>query len=146
MVPQTALQVLALLVLLPIAAIAQTSGFGALAGSWSGSGSVTLASGGVERIGCQATYEVAPSGENFHLRSSVLRSGDSVAGTWTETTRNVDGRISGRIGGNQIQATIQGPGFSANLAMTTQGDRQTVSIRSQGTEFATVSIALRRGG
>jgi hypothetical protein len=159
MVPQTALQVLALLVLLPIAAIAQTSGFGALAGSWSGSGSVTLASGGVERIRCQATYEVAPSGENFqqnlrcrsdsynfNLRSSVLRSGDSVAGTWTETTRNVDGRISGRIGGNQIQATIQGPGFSANLAMTTQGDRQTVSIRSQGTEFATVSIALRRGG
>ena len=149
----------ALLIFLPSAALAQTSGFGALSGSWSGSGSVTLASGSVERIRCQATYEVAPSGNNFqqtlrcksdsynfNLRASVVRSGDSVGGTWTETTRNANGGVSGRISGNQIQATIQGPAFSANLTLATQGDRQTVSIRSQGTELSAVSIVLRRAG
>jgi hypothetical protein len=148
----------AFLVLLPGAVVAQTSAFGALSGSWSGTGSVRLASGAVERIRCQATYEVAPSGNNvqqnlrcnsdsynFNLRSSILRSGDSVAGTWTETTRNANGSISGRISGNQIHATIQGPTFTANLSLATQGDRQTVNIRSQGTELAAVSIVLRRG-
>lgn len=149
---------LALLILLPGAAEAQTSGFSALSGSWSGSGSVTLTSGAVERIRCKATYEVALSGNNFqqnlrcrsdsydfNLRASIVRSGDSVGGTWIETTRNANGGISGRISGNQIQAQIQGPAFTASLSLATQGNRQTVSIRSQGTELSTVSIILRRG-
>jgi hypothetical protein len=153
-----ALRALALLFLLPGAPAAQTSGFGVLSGSWSGSGSVTLASGAVERIQCQATYEVAPSGNSFqqnlrcrsdsydfNLRASIVRSGDSVSGTWIEATRNANGRISGRISGSQIQAQIQGPAFTASLSLATQGDRQTVSIRSQGTELSTVSIVLRRG-
>lgn len=159
MASQTAFLALALSVLLPSAALAQASGFGALSGSWSGSGSVTLSSGAVERLRCQATYEVAPSGANFqqtlrcnsdsydfNLRASVVRSGDSVGGTWTETTRNANGGISGRISGNQIQATIQGPTFSASLTLATQGDRQTVTIRSRGTELSAVSIVLRRAG
>ena len=154
---------LALLAFLPSAAMSQPrpaqSGFAALSGSWSGSGSVTLTSGAVERIRCQATYEVAPSGNNFqqnlrctsdsynfNLRSSVLRSGDGVSGTWTETTRNASGGISGRMSGNQIQATIQSPAFNASLTLATQGDRQTVNIRSQGTELSAVTIVLRRAG
>jgi hypothetical protein len=159
MASRFAFLVLVLATFLPSAAPAQTSGFGALAGSWSGSGSVTLTSGATERIRCQATYEVAPTGGNFqqtlrcksdsydvNLRASVVRTGDSVGGTWTETVRNANGGISGRISGNQIQATIQGPTFSANLSLATQGDRQTVSIRSQGTELSAISIVLRRAG
>ncbi len=142
---------------LPSGAFAQTGGFTALSGSWSGSGSVTLVSGATERIRCRATYEVAPSGNtfqqslrctsdsyNFDLRSSVVRSGDAVSGTWSETSRNVTGGIAGRVSGSQIQAMIQGPAFSASLTLATQGDRQTVSIRSQGTEVSAVSIVLRR--
>ena len=157
MVSRTASRALALFILSTGGAFAQGSGFAFLSGAWNGSGSVTLASGAVERIRCRATYEVAPSGStftqdlrcasdsyNFTLRASVLRSGDTVSGTWTETTRNVNGGISGRVSGSQIQATIQGPGFSASLSMATQGDRQTVGIRSQGTELSTVSIVLRR--
>jgi len=155
-------RVLATLVAVPGVALAQprpATGFGALAGAWSGTGSVTLNSGAVERIRCQASYEVAPSGNNFHqtlrctsdsydfnLRTSVVRSGDAISGTWTETTRNANGGIAGRVSGSQIQANIQGPAFSASLALQTQGDRQTVSIRSQGTELSAVSIVLRRAG
>ena len=154
---------LVLLVFLPSLAHAQprpaVSGFGDLSGSWSGTGSVTLNSGAVERIRCQATYEVMPSGTTFHqnlrcksdsydfnLRASVLRTGDAVAGTWTETIRNANGSISGRVSGSRIQATITGPAFTASLAMQTQGDRQSVNIRSQGTELSAITIALRRAG
>jgi hypothetical protein len=157
MVSRIASRALAVVLLLPSAAFAQTGGFVALSGSWSGSGSVTLASGATERIRCRATYEVTPSGNtfqqslrcasdsyNFDLRSSVVRSGDTVSGTWSETSRNVTGGISGRVSGSQIQAMIQGPAFSASLSLATQGDRQTVNIRSQGTEVSAVSIVLRR--
>ena len=157
MVSRIASRALAIGLFLPSAAFAQTGGFVALSGSWSGSGSVTLASGATERIRCRATYEVTPSGNtfqqslrctsdsyNFDLRSSVVRSGDTVSGTWSETSRNVTGGIAGRVSGSQIQATIQGPAFSASLTMATQGDRQTVSIRSQGTEVSAVSVVLRR--
>ena len=150
---------LVLFTLVPGAAFAQAGGFAALAGAWSGTGSVTLASGKVERIRCRASYEVTPSGNTFQqnlrctsdsydfdLRSSLVRSGDTLSGTWTETTRNVNGGISGRVSGSQIQAAIQGPGFSASLSLATQGDRQTVSLRSQGTELSSVSIVLRRAG
>ena len=157
-----AYRVLALLVFLPGLALAQArpaaSGFADLSGSWSGTGSVTLSSGAVERIRCQATYEVMPSGTTFHqtlrcksdsydfsLRASVLRTGDAVAGTWTETVRNANGSISGRVSGSRIQATINGPAFTASLAMQTQGDRQSVDIRSQGTELSAITIAMRRG-
>jgi hypothetical protein len=155
-------RILALAVFLPSLALAQSrpaaTGFASLAGSWSGTGSVTLSSGAVERIRCQATYEVLPSGTtfhqslqcksdsyDFHLRASVLRSGDAISGTWTETTRNANGSISGRVSGSQINANVQGPAFTASLALQTQGDRQTVNIRSQGTELSAVTIALRRG-
>src|SRR5687768_1631121 len=147
MVSRIASWALIVVLVLPSAAFAQTGGFTALSGSWSGSGSVTLASGATERIRCRATYEVAPSGNtfqqslrctsdsyNFDLRSSVVRSGDAVSGTWSETSRNVTGGIAGRVSGSQIQAMIQGPAFPASLTLATQGDRQTVSIRSQGTE------------
>ncbi len=157
MVSRIASWALVVVLVLPSAAFAQTGGFTALSGSWSGSGSVTLVSGATERIRCRATYEVAPSGNtfqqslrctsdsyNFDLRSSVVRSGDAVSGTWSETSRNVTGGIAGRVSGSQIQAMIQGPAFSASLTLATQGDRQTVSIRSQGTEVSAVSIVLRR--
>ena len=145
--------------LLPGTAFAQAAGFAAMSGAWNGTGSVTLASGATERIRCRANYEIPPSGNTFQqslrctsdsydfdLRSSVIRSGDTVSGTWSETTRNVTGAIAGRVNGNQVQARIQGPAFSASLNLTTQGDRQTVSIRSQGTELSAVSIVLRRAG
>jgi len=157
MVSRIASRALAVVLLLSSAAVAQTGGFAGMSGSWSGSGSVTLASGATERIRCRATYEVTPSGNtfqqslrcasdsyNFDLRSSVVRSGDTVSGTWSETSRNVTGGIAGRVSGSQIQAMIQGPAFSASLTMATHGDRQTVSIRSQGTEVSAVSIVLRR--
>jgi hypothetical protein len=159
---RTTSRILALAVFLPSLALAQSrpasTGFAGLAGSWSGTGSVTLNSGAVERIRCQATYEVLPSGTtfnqnlscksdsyDFNLRASVLRSGDSVSGTWTETVRNANGSISGRISGSQINATIKGPAFTATLGMQTQGNNQTVNIRSQGTELSAVTIALKRG-
>jgi hypothetical protein len=130
--------------------------FSALAGSWSGGGTVMLSNGGRERISCRATYSVGSGGNslqqtlrcasdsyNFQLSSSVTASGGSISGSWSEATRNVNGRVSGRVRGNQIDALVDAAGFSASITIVTHGNRQSVSIRSRG-EFSGASISLSR--
>ena len=138
---------------------AQGGAFAGLEGAWSGTGTITLSSGASERIRCRAAYRVAENGQNltqnlrcasdsynFDLRSNVRYEGGAISGNWSETTRNASGSISGRAGGGEIQASVRGASFSAGLSLATRGDRQSVSIRSQGSELSQVSIVLSRVG
>jgi hypothetical protein len=130
--------------------------FAGMAGNWSGTGAITLASGSHERIRCRAVYE-APGGKtlalrlrcasdsyNFDLVSNLTHQGDAISGTWSEVSRNVSGSVSGRAAGGTIQAVVTSAVFSANLTMTTRGTKQSVSIRSQGTEFSEAAITLNK--
>ncbi|MDP8919598.1 MAG: hypothetical protein M3O00_12030 [Pseudomonadota bacterium] len=131
--------------------------FAGFAGSWSGSGTVALSNGITERLRCQATYVVASASANlrqnlrcasdsytFELRTDINAEGGRVGGVWAETTRNMQGTISGRVSAGRIDAVAEGPGFSAGIAMAPQGARQAVSIRSQGTELSQVSVTMTR--
>jgi hypothetical protein len=130
---------------------------GGLAGSWAGSGVITLSSGASERIRCRATYAIGANGNaaqqvlrcasdsyNFNLVSNVTYEGGAISGSWREATRNASGSISGRARHGLIQAVADGPGFSANLTLVTHGNQQGVTIRSAGTELVGVSVALNR--
>jgi hypothetical protein len=70
-----------------------------------------------------------------------------VSGSWSEATRSAAGTISGTAEGDRIQVRADSSGFSANLALTTRGDHQTVSIRtpdpSAGIKGATISLRRR---
>jgi len=137
--------------------VAQASGpFAPLAGSWSGTGAITLASGSRERLRCRAVYE-APDGKslalrlrcasdsyNFDLNANLVHMGDAITGQWSEVTRNITGSLSGRAAGASIQAVVSSAVFSANLTLTTHGTRQSVSIRSQGTDLTEAAITLNR--
>jgi hypothetical protein len=138
-------------------AAAVEGSFAGLAGSWTGAGTVSLSNGGRERIRCRATYAVGSSGNSleqslrcasdsyhFELRSNVNASGGAISGSWSEATRNVNGNISGRIRGNQIDALVEANGFSASITIVTNGGRQSVSIRSPGKEFSGAAISLSR--
>lgn len=139
------------------AAAAGSGPFAALEGSWFGSGTVSVSNGTNERIRCRAVYNVLDEGRsirlslrcasdsyNFNLLSSVRREGGAVSGSWTETTRNASGTISGHASGSQILVAAQGPSFAANLLLVTRGDRQSVSIRATGADITGVDIALSR--
>ena len=136
---------------------AQEGPFADLSGSWSGGGSITLSSGSRERIQCRANYAVRAGGSdvrltlrcagdsyNFNFRGNAIYSGGAISGSWSETTQNAAGQFSGRARGNRIDVRIEGATFTARLGMTTQGDRQSISLRSPGSEFPDVTIALRR--
>lgn len=161
--PARALGVLAPLVMLSASALPghaqKGSPFAGLSGNWSGTGTISLASGASERIRCRSTYAVAPSGNGlkltlrcasdsyrFELSSSVVDQGGTIAGTWSETTRQVSGNVSGQASPGLIQARVEAQGFAANLTLNTRGDKQSVTIASQGTDFTGVQLTLSRGG
>lgn len=132
--------------------------FAPLAGRWSGTGSVELSNGSRESIHCRAAYDVlsardlqlnircASESYNFDLRASAQSAAGSVSGTWSESTRNAGGTLSGEANGERIQVLARGPAFAATITLTTRGRRQTVVIRSQDQDSTLrgASIHLRR--
>lgn len=136
---------------------AQSGGpFAGMAGVWSGGGTVTLDDGSTERIRCRATYAVGEGGNGlqqtltcasdsykFNLSSNVMARGSAISGTWNEASRNINGNIEGRTGGGVVQVIANAPGFSANISLTTRGNKQSVIIRSES-QFKGASIMLTR--
>jgi hypothetical protein len=139
------------------AAQAMESPFSNLDGSWSGPGTITLASGAKERIRCRATYNVDRAGNNlsialrcasesykFELQSSVSHANGAVSGFWNETTYGVGGTISSKGAPGRINVRAEGP-FSALLALNTRDGRQSISISSPGSPLSEVAISMSRG-
>lgn len=136
---------------------AQAGGpFAGMAGVWSGGGTVTLDDGSTERIRCRATYAVGAGGAGlqqtltcasdsykFNLSSNVTAQGSAISGTWSEASRNINGNIEGRSGPGVIQVVASAPGFSANISLTTRGNKQSVVIRAES-QFRGASISLTR--
>lgn len=136
---------------------AAMSPFTAMAGSWSGGGVIKLSDGSGEPLRCRATYDVAGGGAElrlnlrcasasyqFDLSSEVAYHGGAISGSWTEASRNASGTLSGRATGDHIEVAAQGQSFSANLSLTTRGNRQSISIRPVGTDITSVSLSLDR--
>jgi hypothetical protein len=137
------------------ASYAQSGTFAGLAGNWSGGGSVTLDDGSSERIRCRATYAVGEGGAGlnqtltcasdsykFNLASNVVAEGGVLSGSWSESSRNVSGTLSGRGGNGNFQLVASAPGFNANITLTTRGNKQSVMIRSESVlRAATISLS-----
>jgi len=140
----------------PLSAHAQSGPFAGMAGVWSGGGTVTLDDGSSERIRCRATYAVGDGGNGlnqsltcasdsyrFNLASNVVASGGSLSGTWSESSRGITGRLEGRGANGNFQVVASAPGFTANITLTTRGNRQSVVIRAES-QFRGASISLSR--
>src|SRR5690606_31567468 len=85
---------------------AETGVFKGLSGHWSGGGTVALAGGPKERIRCKAVYSVsghelhqrlrcASDSYRFDLSSTVREQGGRLSGSWSETSRNIQGVLFG---------------------------------------------------
>jgi len=126
-----------------------------MAGRWSGSGTVTLDDGSTERIRCRATYEIAGPQMNLTLTCAseaykfnldgrvVAEAGGAIAGTWSESSRNVSGNLQGHGGNGNFQVVASGSGFNANISLSTHGNRQSIVMKADNT-FRGASIALSR--
>jgi len=145
------------LVSVPVLAVADDGPFAALAGAWSGTGTIVMSSGAKERIRCSANHRLGSNSSElrlelicasdtykFNLQSQIVNRDGSISGNWLETSRATGGAIIGRIAGNQIQVRAEGPTFNALLSVTTRGERQAISIQSPGSEMSDVTVTLTR--
>jgi hypothetical protein len=145
------------LLLSALPSYAQLGPFANFSGSWAGDGSITLSSGSREHIKCRATYDAQAGGND--LRIALRCAGDSynydfhgnanysdgkITGSWSEASQKISGRFTGVVNGNQVATRIDVPASTVFLNMTTQGNKQSVFIRSQGGETFNVTISLNR--
>lgn len=134
-----------------------TQPFAGMSGVWSGKGTISLEGGAREAIRCRATYAVRNDGNalaqtlrcasdsyKIELSSNVVANGSKLAGTWSESTRNVSGDVQGTTAGGRFQVVVSAGTFSADLVLTTRGNSQSVVIRSDGGEFKGANITLTR--
>ncbi|HLW93264.1 MAG TPA: hypothetical protein VKS78_18430 [Roseiarcus sp.] len=152
---------LATIVALPSSfAFADEGPFSGFSGLWTGSGTITSTNGVSERLRCRAKYYVSPSGLNldqqlrcasdsyrFDVNSGLVREENgTIAGTWTEMTRNATGSVRAQERGDSIVAKIAGPSFTADMTVTTRGDHQSVAITPNGggSDIASVTINLHQ--
>jgi hypothetical protein len=135
---------------------AQSAPFAGLAGYWSGAGSVTLDDGSSEKIRCRATYAVSGNGSGlnqtltcasdsykFDLKTNVVAQQGSISGSWSESSRGITGNLSGRANDGNFQVIATAAGFTANITLTTHGNKQSVVIRPDS-QFKGASISLTR--
>ena len=127
-------------------------------GEWVGTGDVTMTDGSRDRIKCKASYSTGPSGQALNINvncasdsyrvniiSNVVAQGSQFSGTWRETTRQVNGDVTGRVPApGEYQARLSGTGFGLELAATSNGKSQAITINSQGTDVQSVKISLRK--
>jgi len=128
-----------------------------MAGSWSGSGTITLSDGNRERLRCRSNYRPDASGSTmqlslscasdsykFDLSSNVQYNNGQISGNWSEASRNAAGTLTGSARGGQVEARAEGQTFAAFINLNTRGNRQNVSIRSPGSTMQEVAISMSR--
>ena len=129
--------------------------FTAIAGNWTGGGTIDLTGDIHEKLRCRASYSHGKSNNSlvlaircasdnykFELTSNVVERGGQISGQWNETAYKVSGSISGRVNGGRISAEARGDSFTASLSVNTNGNRQSVTITPQATYIVNVQIGL----
>jgi hypothetical protein len=132
--------------------------FTAMAGTWSGPGTITV-NGNKEKLRCRASYDVKNAGSTFDLSircasdsykfdlaGGVNYVNGSVTGSWSESAHGAAGTIAGNVSGGVIRVSAAGPYFSALLSMNTKGTTQAISLSSPGSQISLVTINLTKGG
>jgi len=154
---RAAIAVIGLSVFSAIAFAQSAQPFAGMSGVWSGKGTIALEGGAKEAIRCRATYAVRADGNalqqtlrcasdsyKIELSGNVVANGGKLTGTWSEATRNVSGDLQGTASAGRFQVVVSAGGFTADLSATTQGNSQSVVIRSSGSDFKGANITLTR--
>ena len=129
--------------------------FATMAGAWTGGGTIDLTNDIHEKLRCRATYNYGHSNNGltlaircasdnykFELTSNVVERNGQISGQWSEAAYGVSGSISGRVNGGRIQAVARGDSFTAALSVSTNGNRQSVTITPQATYIINVQIGM----
>jgi hypothetical protein len=131
--------------------------FAAMAGSWSGGGTISLTNDINEKLRCRAHHSygqgnnslalnIRCASDNYkiELTGNVVERRGQISGQWKEVNYNAVGTISGRLNGGRVTAVATSDKLTADLTVTTTGNRQSVTITPKASYLLGVQIALSR--
>jgi hypothetical protein len=133
--------------------------FDILKGYWTGGGTVAPGKGNPEKVSCKVTYNVAGANISQNMRcagtdykfntsSKFTYSGGKISGTWSETTYDASGSVSGSASGNTVHAVISGDKFSGRMSINISGSSHTINIvqldHKSGAYRQAASVSLHR--
>lgn len=135
----------------------KTHPFAAIAGNWSGGGTIELTNDITEKLRCRANHSFrqdnsslalnircASDNYKFELISNVVERRGQISGQWSEAAYKASGTISGRVAGNRVVAVARSDSLTTDVSVTTTGNRQTIVITPEKTYVIKVQIALAR--
>ena len=155
----TALGVASAILLWPGIGMSETGGpFVAFVGSWRGSGQATIKDGHHERRSrniaafrapqraWSATISLVCASDSyrFNVESYVEAQGQNIHGHWEETTRKVQGDLTGRVEGGQFRGTVTGGLFSVDMSIRATERAQAVSMVPHGADVTDLEVVLNR--
>lgn len=132
------------------------SPFGQLNGNWTGAGQASFSGGTSEALKCKAYYKskeasslglailCASPSSKIELRATLNLQAGQVVGSWEERNFNASGIVNGQATANSLTLAISGGGVSGAITVGIKGPTQTVTISTEGTSLAGVSINLSR--
>jgi hypothetical protein len=149
-----------LLMAVDIAAAQSGGPFANLGGAWTGVGQISFSDGRTERVRCRADYAVGAAGNqleqslrcasdsyNFELHSNAQSQGGRISGTWSESTRNLNGNLTGEASRGHIQVRAVSGNIAVGLTLVANGNQQSVTIQPEGgADITGASIKLTRRG
>ncbi len=133
--------------------------FSALAGRWSGQGTVKPASGPAESFRCVVTY--IPQGSSTRLRQNLRCKSDSytldaathlemrgekVVGRWQDNVyTGLNGTVTGTVKDGGFDVVLSGRFFTAKMTVVGSGCRQSVTVTPVRADYIReVSASLRK--
>jgi hypothetical protein len=136
---------------------AAAGAFEPFAGASRGAGEVISRDGVRERISCRVNGTVSRGGEaltqsmvcasdnyRFDIRANAVAEGDRVRGEWQETTRGVQGSLTGRIEGGHLSGAVSGESFSAAFSLRSSGRKEFYTLRPNSGDIASITVVLTR--
>jgi len=129
----------------------------ALAGRWSGEGSMKPSDGPREKVRCKVAYDVRKPGKSIKLdlrcaseayrmvlSADIEQDGRSISGNWFESEYRQGGKIYGTNSGDLIEARIEGNTAAALVTIRTKGKHQWFAMDAPGAWLSQVTIELTK--
>jgi hypothetical protein len=132
--------------------------FDLLSGDWKGGGTVRRADGQSKKVSCKVTYKVAGSnmsqnlscaGTDYTINASLRLTykGGKIKGSWSESTYDANGGVTGTAKDNTIYALITGDKFSGRMSIKVSDAGHEINMvqfnESSGTYRLVTSLSLR---
>ncbi len=132
--------------------------FAPLLGWWIGTGQLFFKDGKREQVKCRATYRwdaesgkllqavrCATASGKVEVKAEVWEEADALAGTWSETTYEFNGKLAGAFTPQGMRVKVSGDGLRANMSITVKEQRQLVEIQFHENTLVGLTMLFNRG-